>query len=216
MAVRWQAETPPDPQLLVLNEPLAAELGLDAVWLRSADGLRFLVGQPATERCRTGGSGLCRASVRQLRAAAGRRAGVAAGGTLRRQRSRSRPAPERFRVNAFRAWRRRPGRGGTDAARVHRQRSDARAGHPDHPIPCRAEHRAPGLPRDAVARRIARSGREQSSAGGELSIRRVHRGRRPGAPPRRPRDRPPLSQARRTPSGPTWRCSKRWPASRQR
>ena len=44
MAVRWQAETPPDPQLLVLNEPLAAELGFDASWLRSADGLRFLVG----------------------------------------------------------------------------------------------------------------------------------------------------------------------------
>ncbi len=44
MAVRWRAETPPDPQLLVLNEPLAADLGLDASWLRSADGLRFLVG----------------------------------------------------------------------------------------------------------------------------------------------------------------------------
>ena len=44
MAVRWQAEVPPDPRLLVLNEPLAAELGLDAAWLRSPDGLRFLVG----------------------------------------------------------------------------------------------------------------------------------------------------------------------------
>jgi uncharacterized protein YdiU (UPF0061 family) len=44
MAVRWQAETLADPQLLVLNEPLAADLGLDASWLRSADGLRFLAG----------------------------------------------------------------------------------------------------------------------------------------------------------------------------
>jgi len=44
MAVRWQAEAPSDPQLLVLNEPLAAELGLDAAWLRSSDGLQFLVG----------------------------------------------------------------------------------------------------------------------------------------------------------------------------
>jgi serine/tyrosine/threonine adenylyltransferase len=44
MAVHWRAETPPDPQLLVLNEPLAADLGLDASWLRSADGLRFLAG----------------------------------------------------------------------------------------------------------------------------------------------------------------------------
>lgn len=44
MAVRWQAESAPDPQLLVLNEPLAAELGLDSGWLRGAEGLRFLVG----------------------------------------------------------------------------------------------------------------------------------------------------------------------------
>ncbi|MFZ0903959.1 MAG: YdiU family protein [Mycobacterium sp.] len=44
MAVRWHAETFPDLRLLALNEPLAAELGLDAAWLRSRDGLRFLVG----------------------------------------------------------------------------------------------------------------------------------------------------------------------------
>ncbi|TPG27384.1 YdiU family protein [Mycobacterium hodleri] len=44
MAVRWQAADAPDPRLLALNEPLAAELGLDASWLRSADGLAFLVG----------------------------------------------------------------------------------------------------------------------------------------------------------------------------
>jgi uncharacterized protein YdiU (UPF0061 family) len=44
MAVRWQAETFPDLRLLALNEPLAAELGLDAAWLRSPDGMRFLVG----------------------------------------------------------------------------------------------------------------------------------------------------------------------------
>jgi uncharacterized protein YdiU (UPF0061 family) len=44
MAVRWQAETPPGPRLLVLNERLAADLDLDAVWLRRPDGVRFLVG----------------------------------------------------------------------------------------------------------------------------------------------------------------------------
>src|SRR4051794_41227041 len=44
MAVRWRAEEVPDPQLLVLNEPLAAELRLDPEWLRSPDGLRLLVG----------------------------------------------------------------------------------------------------------------------------------------------------------------------------
>ncbi|MGB8390102.1 protein adenylyltransferase SelO family protein, partial [Mycobacterium sp.] len=44
MAVRWQAEAPSDLRLLVLNERLAAELGLDSAWLRSSGGLRFLVG----------------------------------------------------------------------------------------------------------------------------------------------------------------------------
>ena len=39
LAVRWQAESTPAPRLLVLNEPLAAELGLDPAWLRSTDGI---------------------------------------------------------------------------------------------------------------------------------------------------------------------------------
>ena len=44
MAVRWRAAETPDSRLLVLNEPLAAQLGLDAAWLRSPDGQRFLTG----------------------------------------------------------------------------------------------------------------------------------------------------------------------------
>ncbi|MCW2689508.1 MAG: hypothetical protein JWR37_4398 [Mycobacterium sp.] len=44
MAVPWQAEVAPDPRLLVLNEPLATELGLDPAWLRGPDGLGLLVG----------------------------------------------------------------------------------------------------------------------------------------------------------------------------
>jgi uncharacterized protein YdiU (UPF0061 family) len=44
LAVAWQAEAAPDPQLLVLNDQLATELRLDPAWLRSPDGLRFLVG----------------------------------------------------------------------------------------------------------------------------------------------------------------------------
>lgn len=42
--MRWQADAVPDARLLALNEPLAAELGLDGDWLRGPDGLRFLVG----------------------------------------------------------------------------------------------------------------------------------------------------------------------------
>ena len=44
MAVPWQAEEVPDPRLLLLNEPLVTELGLDSAWLRGTDGLRLLVG----------------------------------------------------------------------------------------------------------------------------------------------------------------------------
>ncbi len=44
MAVRWQAEAAPDSRLLVLNDRLATDLGLDGAWLRGPDGRRFLVG----------------------------------------------------------------------------------------------------------------------------------------------------------------------------
>jgi serine/tyrosine/threonine adenylyltransferase len=43
LAVPWRAVDTPEPRLLVLNEPLAAELGLDAAWLRG-DGLGLLTG----------------------------------------------------------------------------------------------------------------------------------------------------------------------------
>lgn len=44
MAIPWRAEEAPDPQLLVLNEPLATELGLDPAFLRSPEGLLLLIG----------------------------------------------------------------------------------------------------------------------------------------------------------------------------
>jgi uncharacterized protein YdiU (UPF0061 family) len=44
LAVPWQADATPDPQLLVLNESLAAELHLDPSWLRGDEGVRLLAG----------------------------------------------------------------------------------------------------------------------------------------------------------------------------
>ena len=44
MAIPWKAEEVPDPRLLVLNEPLAAELGFDPEFLRSPEGLPLLIG----------------------------------------------------------------------------------------------------------------------------------------------------------------------------
>jgi len=44
LAAPWQADAAPDPQLLVLDERLATELGLDPAWLRSPEGVGLLVG----------------------------------------------------------------------------------------------------------------------------------------------------------------------------
>ncbi|MEP6300078.1 MAG: protein adenylyltransferase SelO [Ilumatobacter sp.] len=44
MYERWEAATAPVPQLLALNEGLACDLGIDADWLRSAEGVDVLVG----------------------------------------------------------------------------------------------------------------------------------------------------------------------------
>jgi uncharacterized protein YdiU (UPF0061 family) len=49
LTLPWQAEEAPEPTLLVLNEPLAAELGLDPASLRSPEGVRFLVGNRVPE-----------------------------------------------------------------------------------------------------------------------------------------------------------------------
>ena len=49
MAVAWRAEPAPDPRLLALDEPLAADLGMDPGWLRGPEGLRFLVGERVPE-----------------------------------------------------------------------------------------------------------------------------------------------------------------------
>jgi uncharacterized protein YdiU (UPF0061 family) len=52
MALAWQAEEAPEPRLLALNEPLAAELGLDPAALRTPEGLRLLVGTAVPEGAR--------------------------------------------------------------------------------------------------------------------------------------------------------------------
>jgi serine/tyrosine/threonine adenylyltransferase len=49
LAVPWRAEEVPDPRLLVLDEALAADLGLDPAWLRTDAGIRLLVGTGVPE-----------------------------------------------------------------------------------------------------------------------------------------------------------------------
>ena len=52
MALEWQAAQAPAPELLVLNEPLAVQLGLDPAYLRSAEGVQLLVGASVPEGAR--------------------------------------------------------------------------------------------------------------------------------------------------------------------
>ncbi|MCD4523531.1 YdiU family protein [Nocardioides sp. cx-173] len=52
LALEWQAEEAPSPTLLALNEPLAAELGLDPASLRTDQGVRLLVGNHVPEGAR--------------------------------------------------------------------------------------------------------------------------------------------------------------------
>jgi uncharacterized protein YdiU (UPF0061 family) len=49
LSVPWQAEEAPAPELLVLNEALATELGLDASSLRTPDGTLMLIGNRIPE-----------------------------------------------------------------------------------------------------------------------------------------------------------------------
>ena len=48
LAQPWRAQEASNAQLVVLNESLAAELGLDVAWLRGPDGLAWLTGQAVT------------------------------------------------------------------------------------------------------------------------------------------------------------------------
>ncbi|HHU45481.1 MAG TPA: YdiU family protein [Actinomycetales bacterium] len=45
LTIEWQAEAFPAPELVAVNEPLARELGIDPEWLRTADGVAFLMGR---------------------------------------------------------------------------------------------------------------------------------------------------------------------------
>ena len=49
LALPWRAQEAPEPRLLVLNAPLAAELGIDPEFLSTAEGTRVLIGNAVPE-----------------------------------------------------------------------------------------------------------------------------------------------------------------------
>ncbi|NYF15451.1 uncharacterized protein YdiU (UPF0061 family) [Microbacterium sp. AK009] len=52
LAVDWQAVEPPAPQLLVLNDALAADFGLDTAYLRTPEGVGLLTGTAVPDGAR--------------------------------------------------------------------------------------------------------------------------------------------------------------------
>lgn len=49
MAIEWSAQESPTPEIVVLNDELARELGLDPEWLRSPAGVEFLTGRAGAD-----------------------------------------------------------------------------------------------------------------------------------------------------------------------
>ena len=216
MAVRWQAETPPHLRLLVLNEQLATKLSLDAAWLRSSDGLRFLVGNLVPSNA---------APVAQ--AYAGHQFGgfvprlgdgralllgelVDNDGRLRDVHLKG-SGPTPF------------ARGGDGLAAVGPMLREYIVSEAMHALgvpttrslavvgtgrPVQRETALPGAVLARVASSHLRVGSFQYAAStGDVE---------PAATPRRPCDRPPPSQRGARPNAPTSRCSKRWSLSRHR
>lgn len=49
MAIAWAAQEAPAPEIVVLNDDLARELGLDSEWLRTPAGVEFLLGRTGAD-----------------------------------------------------------------------------------------------------------------------------------------------------------------------
>ncbi len=49
MAIEWSAQESPTPEIVVLNDDLARELGLDPEWLHSPAGVEFLLGRTGAD-----------------------------------------------------------------------------------------------------------------------------------------------------------------------
>ena len=107
----------------------------------------------------------------------------------------------------FSRRRRRPRGAGPGAARIHRQRGDGRAGHPDHASARRRDHRRAGDARDRAARRGADPRGRQPHPRRHVPVLRRARRHRGRAAAGRPRRSPATTRTRRAPRTPIAPCS---------
>ena len=114
--------------------------------------------QAPPRRRRPDRDGLCRPPVRPFRAPARRRPGHPARRGHRQGRRPPRHPAQGIGPDAVLAPGRRPRRARAGPARIHRQRGDVRAGHPDHPLAGRGDVRRARAARDHAARRGAHAG----------------------------------------------------------
>src|SRR5918999_329647 len=152
LSVPWTAAPVSTPALLMLNEELATELGLDAEALREPAGVALLVGNAVPEEVQP-----------VAQAYAGHQFGVY---VPRLGDGRALLLGELIDGGRRRA----------DAARVRDGGGVARAGHPHQPGAGGGGHRRPGRAGDAAARRGARAGRGEASACGHVPVRGCGRG----------------------------------------
>ena len=176
LSVPWTAAPVPAPELLVLNEELAAELGVDAAALREPAGVALLVGHglpdgvtPVAQAYAGHQFGRYVPRLGDGRAlllgevidTAGRRRDLHLKGSGR---------------TPFARGGRRQGRGRPDAARVPDRRGDARPRHPDDAGARRRGHRRAGAAREGgAAGRGALPGRGQPPARRHVPVRRRDR-----------------------------------------
>ena len=141
------------PRLIKLNRPLAVHLGLDPDGWRARKGAEILAGK----RLPDGADPIAMAYAGHqfghfVPAARRRPRHPARRGDRRRRRPPRHPA-QGLRPDAILAPRRWPRRARSGAARIHRQRGDGGAGHPDHALARRCHDRRERDARDRAARR---------------------------------------------------------------
>jgi hypothetical protein len=135
-----------EPRLVVFNRPLAIALGLDAGRLDGPEGAAIFAGNAVPDGASPIAQAYAGHQFGHFTALGDGRAILLGEQITPAGRARRHPV-ERAGADAVLDPRRRARRARADAARIHHQRGDARAGHPDDAEPRRGRDRRIGLSR---------------------------------------------------------------------